>query len=61
MWNKLINPFKYLPLRQAWCWGIGGHKNAAGGKSFVSMEETIAHYIASVKEFVEEGGLSKKD
>ncbi|MBO5875742.1 MAG: bifunctional oligoribonuclease/PAP phosphatase NrnA [Alistipes sp.] len=39
----------------------GGHKNAAGGKSFVSMEETIAHYIASVKEFVEEGGLSKKD
>jgi len=38
----------------------GGHKNAAGGKSFVTMEETIAHYIASVKEFVEEGGLSKK-
>lgn len=22
MWNKFINPFKYLPLRQAWCWGI---------------------------------------
>jgi phosphoesterase RecJ-like protein len=39
----------------------GGHKNAAGGKSFVTMEETIAHYIASVKEFVEEGSLSKKD
>ena len=39
----------------------GGHKNAAGGKSFVSMDETIAHYIASVQEFVEEGGLSKKD
>ena len=39
----------------------GGHKNAAGGKSFVSMDETIAHYIASVKEFVEEGGLSQKD
>ena len=38
----------------------GGHKNAAGGKSFVTMDETIAHYIASVKEFVEEGGLSKK-
>ncbi len=38
----------------------GGHKNAAGGKSFVSMDETIAHYIASVEEFSEEGGLSKK-
>ena len=33
----------------------GGHKNAAGGKSFVSMEETIAHYIESVKEYHEEG------
>ena len=33
----------------------GGHKNAAGGKSFVSMEETIAHYIKSVNEFHEEG------
>ncbi len=33
----------------------GGHKNAAGGKSFVSMEETIDHYIKSVKEFHEEG------
>ena len=39
----------------------GGHKNAAGGKSFVSIDETIAHYINSVKEFVEEGALSKKD
>ncbi len=39
----------------------GGHKNAAGGKSFVTMDETIAHYIASVKEFVAEGGLSKKE
>ena len=35
----------------------GGHKNAAGGKSFVSMEETIDHYIRSVREFAEEGGL----
>jgi phosphoesterase RecJ-like protein len=35
----------------------GGHKNAAGGKSFVSMEETIAHYIRSVEEFATEGGL----
>ena len=33
----------------------GGHKNAAGGKSFVSMEETIAHYIKAVNEYHEEG------
>ncbi len=35
----------------------GGHKNAAGGKSFLSMEETIAHYIRSVEEFAAEGHL----
>jgi len=35
----------------------GGHRNAAGGKSFVSMEETIAHYIRSVEAFAREGGL----
>lgn len=35
----------------------GGHKNAAGGKSFVSMEETIQHYIDAVREFTEEGNL----
>lgn len=34
-----------------------GHKNAAGGKSYVSMDETIAHYIRSVEEFAREGGL----
>ena len=33
----------------------GGHKNAAGGKSFVSMEETIQHYIDSVHKYHEEG------
>lgn len=22
MWKKILNPFHYLPLRQAWCWGI---------------------------------------
>ena len=33
----------------------GGHRNAAGGKSFVSMEETIRHYIESVNEYHEEG------
>lgn len=30
----------------------GGHKNAAGGKSFDSMEETIDRYIAAVDEFL---------
>ena len=35
----------------------GGHKNAAGGKSFVSMRETIDHYIRSVAEFAAEGHL----
>lgn len=31
--------------------GGGGHRNAAGGKSFVSMEETVEHYKKSVAEF----------
>lgn len=35
----------------------GGHKNAAGGKSFLTMQETIAHYVKSVREFAEEGFL----
>lgn len=35
----------------------GGHKNAAGGKSFLSMEETIDHYVRSVREFAQEGNL----
>ena len=35
----------------------GGHKNAAGGKSFVSMEETIAHFERAVEEFAKEGHL----
>ena len=35
----------------------GGHRNAAGGKSFVSMDDTIAHYVRSVPEFAEAGGL----
>ena len=33
----------------------GGHKNAAGGKSFMNMEDTIAHYIKSVEEYHNEG------
>jgi phosphoesterase RecJ-like protein len=35
----------------------GGHKNAAGGKSFVSMDETIKHYEQCVKEYAKEGKL----
>ena len=35
----------------------GGHKNAAGGKSFVSMEQTIKHFEAAIKEFAKEGLL----
>ena len=35
----------------------GGHKNAAGGKSFVTMEETIAHFERSVEEFAKDGVL----
>ncbi|WP_295958357.1 DHH family phosphoesterase [uncultured Alistipes sp.] len=35
----------------------GGHKNAAGGKSFLTMQETIDHYIRSVREFADEGHL----
>ncbi len=37
----------------------GGHHNAAGGKSFVSMRETIDHYIRSVEEFAADGGFDK--
>ena len=37
----------------------GGHRNAAGGKSFVTMEETVKRFIESVEEFAAEGGLSK--
>ncbi len=35
--------------------GGGGHRNAAGGKSFVSMEETLEHFRRSVEEFAAEG------
>lgn len=35
----------------------GGHKNAAGGKSFVSMEETLKHFEKCVKEYAAEGKL----
>lgn len=35
----------------------GGHHNAAGGKSFVSMEETISRFEAAVEEFAKEGLL----
>ena len=35
----------------------GGHKNAAGGKSFMSMEETLKHFEKCVKEYSAEGLL----
>lgn len=35
----------------------GGHKNAAGGKSFQTMQQTIDHFVKSVREFAEEGLL----
>lgn len=37
--------------------GGGGHKNAAGGKSFVSLKETIEYYKKSVAEFLAECNL----
>ena len=33
----------------------GGHKNAAGGKSFESMDKTIEKYIRAVEEYAQEG------
>ena len=36
----------------------GGHKNAAGGKSFLPIDETIQAYIEAVREFAADGGLS---
>jgi len=35
----------------------GGHKNAAGGKSFDPMELTLRRYEEAVEEFAAEGGL----
>jgi phosphoesterase RecJ-like protein len=35
----------------------GGHKNAAGGKSFMSMPETIKHFEKCIKEYAKEGKL----
>lgn len=35
----------------------GGHRNAAGGKSYVSMEQTIEYFKQSVKEFFKDEGL----
>ena len=35
----------------------GGHKNAAGGKSFMNMEDTIKHFEKSIKEYAAEGML----
>ena len=35
----------------------GGHKNAAGGKSFMPMAETLKHFEASIKEYSREGNI----
>ena len=35
----------------------GGHKNAAGGKSFMNMADTIKHFEKSIKEYAKEGNL----
>lgn len=35
----------------------GGHRNAAGGKSFVSMDETVRHFLDAVEEFGAGGGF----
>jgi phosphoesterase RecJ-like protein len=35
----------------------GGHKNAAGGKSFMNMADTIKHFEKSIKEYAKEGKL----
>lgn len=35
----------------------GGHHNAAGGKSYVTMEETIEHFKRAVEEFARDGNL----
>ncbi len=35
----------------------GGHHNAAGGKSFKTMDETIAYFKTSLAEFIAEGHL----
>ncbi len=35
----------------------GGHKNAAGGKSFMTMAETLKHFEASIKEYSREGNI----
>lgn len=37
--------------------GGGGHKNAAGGKSFVSIEETVENFKKAVAEYFQEVGL----
>lgn len=37
--------------------GGGGHKNAAGGKSFVSLDETVENYKRAVAEYFAELGI----
>ncbi|MCH5330197.1 MAG: bifunctional oligoribonuclease/PAP phosphatase NrnA [Alistipes sp.] len=35
----------------------GGHRNAAGGKSFIPMAETVSRFLQAVEEFAQEGGF----
>ncbi len=37
----------------------GGHKNAAGGKSFVSMQQTVKNFLNAINEFEAEGYLNE--
>lgn len=37
----------------------GGHKNAAGGKSMLSMEQTIERFRSAVKEFFKDEGIGR--
>ena len=36
----------------------GGHRNAAGGKSFVPMQQTVKRFLDAVEEYAREGGLN---
>ena len=38
----------------------GGHRNAAGGKSYDPMPQTVERYIEAVNEFADEGGFAGK-
>ena len=37
----------------------GGHRNAAGGKSFVPMNQTVKRFVEAVEEFADMGGFRR--